>query len=193
MAKLPSNISLSQDEVRQDIEVSDWLGVEELPADLALAIGQEMADYIKSRAQDGKGIGGTNLKSPYSERYAESLDFKAAGKSKGDVNMTLSGSMLDAIDVDSDGQTITIAINDSAEAPKAYGHMTGFEGHPTIPNGAKYRRQFFGLNKKEFDQAIKPLFREEIRELRREERSVARETVNEIRTLGDLFSLVDED
>jgi hypothetical protein len=114
---------------------------------LKLAIGEALAEKIRERAESGKGLDfkddGTArtvaLKSPYSKTYAESLDFNAAGKSRGEVNMTLTGDMLASIQVEDRGKgKIAVFIDGETEVLKAYNHITG----DTVP-----RRPFFGVSK----------------------------------------------
>lgn len=111
---------------------------------LKLAIGESLAEIIRERASSGKGVDGGNvvkLKSPYSKTYAESLEFLAAGKSKGDVNMTLTGDMLASIQVqDRGGNKIALYIDGEENTLKAFNHQTG----DTVP-----KRPFFGLVEKD--------------------------------------------
>lgn len=123
---------------------------------LKQALGQAFIDRIVARTQEQRiGVNGKPLKSPYSKEYADSLEFKAAGKSKGNVNMTLTGDMLRSIDVIGEtANTITIGIDDPDEAPKAYNHQTG----DTVP-----KRAFFGLTNKDVNE-VASQFKSDIRE-----------------------------
>lgn len=120
-----------------------------------------LAEKIRERAESGKGLEFSSngnaktvtLKSPYSKQYADSLDFKAAGKSKGKVNMTLTGDMLASIQVeDRPGNKIAIVIDGEKEILKAYNHLTG----DTVP-----KRPFFGASKTDVKETIHD-FQEEI-------------------------------
>lgn len=120
--------------------------------ELKAIVGQAIIDHIVSRTQDGKAIGGTReLKRPYSKEYVESVEFKAAGKSKNEVNMTLNGDMLGLLtQTDETANTITIGWEDEKENLKAYNHNVG----DTVP-----KRDFFGLNRTEqraIAQRLKP-------------------------------------
>lgn len=63
------------------------------------AIGQAIVDFIVLRTREqnldknGRSLG------RYSDSYAASLDFKIAGKRKGTVDLTLSGEMMDALEL----------------------------------------------------------------------------------------------
>jgi uncharacterized protein YuzE len=159
---MEAGIKLTKSKVTQKIDLEDLIGVDiSEDRNLVREIGQAIIDYMVERAEDGKGLNGVKLKSPYSKEYSESLDFKAAGKSKSKVNMTLSGDMLASIDiVDQSGSVIEIGIEDSEQAVKAYGHQTGFEGHPVL-DGPK--RPFFGVSVKELQKEILPQFKNKIK------------------------------
>lgn len=193
-------IKLRKTRIEQKLNLADIIG-KDISADRVLVrkIAQGIIDYMVDRAKDGKGIGRRDLKSPYSKAYAESLAFKAAGKSRNNVNMTLSGDMLRSIDIlEEDGASVTIGIDDPIDAPKAYGHQTGFEGHPTIPQG-KYRRRFFGVTSDEIKKEIIPKFKDDIDRsvgtravTSLETQEAAIEFVQGIRNLGQLFEIEEE-
>ena len=143
MAKL-GKIKASLEGLSQTINLKEVFGrdVSDRPA-LKQAFAQAVIDHIVERSESGKAVTGRNLKKPYSDEYAETLEFLAAGKSKGAVNMKLTGDMLRSIDlIDEDAQTITIGIDDPNEAPKAFNHQTG----DTVP-----KRPFFGINQRELN------------------------------------------
>lgn len=149
MAK-PKGLIVTEELVAQEFNLSELLDVD-LSSDetLVAEIGQDIADFIRERSADNKGIGGKALRSPYSKEYSESLEFQVAGKSRGDVNMKLTGDMLDSIEVlDFDGEVLTVGI-EGEQAPKAHGHMTGKNGQ--VP---KMKREFFGLTEKELDAIL---------------------------------------
>lgn len=127
------------------------------------AIGQAIIDRMVDRTQSGQGIRFSKdgkgvplkLKSPYSKTYADSDDFKAFGKSRSNVNMTLTGDMLASIDIKSIGENeITIGITETEERAKAFNHQTG----DTVPS-----RPFFGVSKKELGD-IKRQFGSDIKD-----------------------------
>lgn len=143
-----------KDKVYQKFNLKEIFGVEfgDKP-ELKEAIAQAIIEKIKTRTEDGLAIGGKReLKSPYSNEYAKSLAFKAAGKSKRKVNMSLSGDMLGLLDMINDTKnTIEIGWDDD-QAPKAYNHNTG----DTVP-----KRPFFGLNETEIRE-LKKQFKSEV-------------------------------
>ena len=139
-----SKIKETKSQVSQTINIRKILGRSPTEAEKQ-SIGQALIDRIIDRTESGKGLNGKNLKSPYSDAYADSLDFKAFGKSKNKVNMTLTGDMLASIDIlSSTRDTITIGI-EGDEAPKAFNHQTG----DTVP-----KRRFFGVTRKDIETAV---------------------------------------
>lgn len=60
-------------------------------------IGEAIIRFIKERTRSGRGIAGVPFK-PYSQSYKDSKDFDVAGKSSL-VNLTLTGDMLDSMEV----------------------------------------------------------------------------------------------
>jgi hypothetical protein len=138
----------SEDSVTQEIDLGKLLGLDLSDAsELKQYIGQLIIDKIKTRTEDGIGFNGKPLKSPYSKTYSDSMEFKAFGKSKSKVNMTLSGDMLGLMDIVEDkGDKITIGWDDPEQNAKAYNHNTG----DTVP-----KRPFFGINNKELYEIIR--------------------------------------
>lgn len=157
MAKV-KGITLKKNKVEQTFDLSDLFGASlKGRRDVKEAIGQAIIDKIITRTESGKAIGGkTKLKKPYSKSYQKSLDFKAAGKSKNSINMSLTGDMLGLLDIKKQsGDSITIGWKDKVENNKAFNHNTG----DTVP-----RREFFGLNKKEMGD-IKREFKSEVEDV----------------------------
>lgn len=179
----PKGLTVNESEISQEFDLKKLTGADlSNNPDLVEAIAQESLDYMLNRVSENKGLGGKKLKSPYSKDYSESLDFKAAGKSKNNVNMRLSGDMLETIDITTANNKFKLEVA-SDQVAKAYGHMSGFEGHPTIPKG-KYKREFFGLTESEFKENILPKFKNEIKRAKSESgESAVRDLVQAIRTI----------
>ena len=135
-----NNRDVSQDQVSQEINLADYL--DRTPTE------QEAQDFIDlakeriiERTQGGKNVDGRKF-IQYSKEYAQEK-----GVGRGQVDLTLFGDMLESINGEQDRERVVIKI-EGKEATKAFAHITGYEGHPTIPNG-KYKRDFFGLTDKE--------------------------------------------
>jgi hypothetical protein len=142
-----------QTNVHQKINLKDELGIDLSGRDdLKEMIGQAIIDKIKERTAAGADINGEAFKG-YSKTYKESLEFKAAGKGN-NVNMRLSGDMLELMDFSINGNTIKIGWDDVEQSKKAHGHITG--------GGFLPKRNFFGVTnddlkdiKKDFLNALK--------------------------------------
>ena len=154
--------TFTQRRVEQTIDLESFFGVDfSNNSSLKQAIGGAIIERIRERTRGGEGMSFSGsrsrkvkLKSPYSDEYTDSLDFKAFGKSRGNVNMTLTGDMLGLMDIKREtANSITIGWNDVTENAKAYNHSVG----DTVP-----RRPFFGVNKTELQQ-IKKEFSLEIK------------------------------
>lgn len=115
------------------------------------AVGQAIIDKIRDRCDNNEYL--NKAKQTYSKSYEESIEFKAHGKKKDDVNMKLTGDMLGLLDVvDEKKNKITLGWQDNADAAKAYNHVTG----DTVP-----KRNFLGLPQSDIDE-IADQFRDQI-------------------------------
>ena len=148
---------VKKNRVEQKIELKElFRGIDFKNDDIKEYIGEAIIDYIRERTQAGQGIkfsddgkGSSVTLKKYSKAYVESDDFKAFGKSKDEVNMTLTGDMLGLMDVVDVGRdTITIGWNDEDQIGKAFNHITG----DTVP-----ARPFFGVSKSELNELAKEL------------------------------------
>lgn len=167
---------LTKEEVSQEFNLRELFKVDfDLPNDLVQNFAQDAIDKIIERTEKGKAIHGRNLKRPYSKAYKNSDEYKDFGKT-GKVNMTLTGRMLDDIDIISeDGNSFKIGFEDRTETEKSFNHNTG----DTVP-----KRPFFGLTKKETQELVRS-YKDEINELKREfEES---EEVQDRRSVADLL------
>jgi len=149
----PPTVTLSQ--IEQTVDLKELTGVDLSEArPIKEAIAQAIIDRIQSRTEAGEGVRFSSngsatpvkLKSPYSKEYVDSIEFRAAGKKKGQVNMTLTGDMLASMDVlSTSGNAIKIGITDDAQIPKAFNHLVG----DTVP-----KRPWFGISKAEMAEIL---------------------------------------
>lgn len=117
------------------------------------AIGEAFIQNIVDRTESGVDVNGKEFKS-YSDKYTESLAFKAFGKSSSEVNLTQTGAMLGLIDIVEDkGNKIKIGWSDDTENAKAYNHNTG----DTVK-----KRQFFGITQADINK-IKSEFKPDLK------------------------------
>ena len=137
-----SNRKLSENNLSQEIDLGELLGRSPTSSE-ASAFQEQLLEVVIKRTQGGRDIDGDKFKN-YNEEYAEK---KGVGVS--DVDLTLFGDMLLSMETERVGDKIRLQI-DGDEAGKAYGHVSGFKGHPTIKNGP--RRDFFGVSDNEAKQ-----------------------------------------
>lgn len=142
------------------------------------AIGQAIIDRIVERTQEqhidkfGRSLG------RYSKSYKESLGFQVTKKGETEVNLTQTGDMLASITIlDQSPRTITIGFDDSTQNVKAYGHISGMEGHPVLEGRVK-KRDFFGLPKSELD-AIAAQFIDQVKLVDAIENATTREELDQ--------------
>jgi len=145
-----------QNNVYLEVDLKELFGQSVSQRAIVEKLGQEIIDKIISRTESGIDAQGRKLKAPYSPEYSKSLKFQAYGKSKNKINMTLTGSMLNSLEVlDLSPDKIKIGWESGDEdGEKAHGHITGNVG---------VRRDFFGLPKSELLK-IKRDFENEIKD-----------------------------
>jgi hypothetical protein len=116
------------------------------------AIGDEVIDFIRERTAKGLSWRNTEL-AGYSDSYARSLNFKIAGKSKDDVNLTQSGDMLGALTLlDHEDGKLTIGYEDgSLENAIADGNIRGTYGHSKAVGP---KRDFLGITKTDLRRIV---------------------------------------
>lgn len=148
--------TLKQTEVSTEIDLEKILGGLSQNENVRAVFFESALERLQKRLDEGRGVNGQL--GNYSESYKNSLAFKVFGKSN-PVNMQLTGDMLTAVnELDSSKNKMKIGIDDELEAAKAYAHMTGFKGHPTL-DGKVRKREWFGWTDKELKEianAIKP-------------------------------------
>jgi hypothetical protein len=135
--------TLDGDNPRLTIDLSEVFGGPMPESEnLKKRLGQAVLDKIKDRTLAQKDVNNKKFKK-YSTQYKESLDFKAFGKSPNNVNLTLTGDMLDFMDLlEIDGDRLVFGWDDEDEAAKAHGNIKGSYGGDPNPKKA---RDFFGL------------------------------------------------
>ncbi len=120
-----------------------------------IAIAEDIIEQIVKRTQKMNLDKNGQPFPKYSKNYKESLDFKIAGKSGGNVNLTLSGDMLTELDLISHraGELLIGFENGSEENAKAEGNIKGTYGQKHKIRGKK--RDFLGITKTEKDNILK--------------------------------------
>lgn len=140
----------SESSVSLEVDLEKMFGKKVVDPALRRNIGEALIDIVLKRTEAGYGVtnGGDEVKlKGYSAEYIASDEFKAFGKSKGKVNMTLTGSMLASVDIlTNNAKTISIGI-ENEEAPKAFNHLTA----DTI----KTKRPWLGLTSTDIESVRK--------------------------------------
>jgi hypothetical protein len=125
-----------------------------MPEEVQTALGIEIIDFIIDRSKKGKDKLNKDFPS-YSKDYKSSLDFKIAGKNPNKVDLTLTGEMLNSLEIlDTSEGEITIGINpkDKLNTAKAEGNVTGSYGGKPKPRKA---RDFMGIHKEDLNELKK--------------------------------------
>lgn len=119
-----------------------------------LALGEKIVEYIRQRTEKKTANDGSRFPN-YSKKYAESLDFRIAGKSKNNPNLRLTGDMLADLEVLSiKGDKLLIGYKNGTKSnAKADGHQTGWQGER--PNAARPFLGFEGSEKRKLKEMIK--------------------------------------
>lgn len=115
-------------------------------------LGDDIIDFIRERTKDGKSWRNRDF-AGYSESYVKSLNFKIAGKSKKDVNLTQSGDTLGALTLldHRDGRIRIGFEKGSQENGIADGNIRGTYGH-SKQVGPK--RDFLGITKSDLARIL---------------------------------------
>lgn len=107
-----------------------------------LAIADGIIEFIVNRTQNGRDKRNMKFRGSYSDSYKKSLDYANAGKT-GEINLTLSGDMLAAIELIADqGNSLTIGITDPDVVGRAEGNILGTYGQP---RQVAPKRDFLGI------------------------------------------------
>lgn len=172
-----------KDKVSQIFNLREMFGVDVSNApEIGEIVGEAILEKIRTRTANGAGFGGAPFfNGKYSDAYAESIEFIAAGKDQHEVNMELSGDMMGLMDIVArTPNTIEIGWDDPTQNAKAFNHNTG----DTVP-----KRNFFGLSKAEIREVVEE-FRDEVQDYVRSQRTEGSDDYTEralsfLRELGD--------
>jgi hypothetical protein len=118
------------------------------------AIANEIIEFIIERTREKKKDKNNKSFPSYSKKYKESLDFKIAGKS-GSVDLTLSGEMLDSLELISHKNGKLIIGYDKSDTElngKVEGNILGsYGGKPSD----KKARDFLGIAENDLNKILK--------------------------------------
>jgi hypothetical protein len=115
-------------------------------------LADDIIEFIRDRTKDGKSWRNRDLPG-YSDSYANSLNFKIAGKSKNDVNLTQSGDMLGALTLldNKDGKLVIGYEKGSQENAIADGNIRGTYGKDKQVGP---KRDFLGITKADLSRIL---------------------------------------
>jgi hypothetical protein len=121
------------------------------------AIAQEVIEFIIARTKQGKDKNNKTF-SGYSDQYKKSLDYKIAGKPKSGrpVDLTLSGEMLNSIELLNDSKGSLVIGFDKSDTElndKVEGNRLGTYGSTTPIRGKK--RDFLGITQEDLKKILK--------------------------------------
>jgi hypothetical protein len=141
-------------------------------------IGQSIIDRIVRRTSVESRDKYGRLMKGYSKTYAESLAGQVYGKIAGaPANLKATGDMLGSLNiVGQSATTVTIGYDDAQQNAKAYGHISGMDGHPIL-DGKVPKRDFLGLSKDDV-RAIKSDLADELKAIKNIEASASREELD---------------
>lgn len=156
---------------------------DEYTSDELAAIGQDIVNFIRKRTEQGLDVNGDEFK-PYTipkgkkeSPYENSLAFKIAGKTKGKVDLKLSGDMLAMLRVlETKKNAVKIGYDTSdAEAGRAEGNQIGSYGQPRA--NSKKARPFIGIDSEQLKAILAkyPLDNDAKREKRAEKVNAGRD------------------
>lgn len=132
----------TEKDVSVEINLEKLLGGQAKNRDIREAFFQVAYDKWLENLDNGIGADGKRL-AKYSKSYKDSLAFLAFGKDN-TVNMQLTGGMVASVEIQKQSdKSIKVGFVGDEENAKAYAHMTGFQGHPTL-EGKVPIRNFFG-------------------------------------------------
>lgn len=119
-----------------------------------VAISNEILKFIRNRSKNAHVDKNGKPFPKYTKAYENSLDFKNAGKSKGVVNITLSGDTLAAMGrlAQKPGEILIGFKNGSTENAIADGNIRGTYGSSS--EDASKKRDFLGIEQKDLDKII---------------------------------------
>lgn len=128
---------------------------------------EKLVDRTRKKGLDRRNRNLTSV-APYSDSYRNSDDFKAFNKTK-KVNMTLTGDMLNLLDILNDrGNSIELGWDEEFENSKATGHITGNYG-----GNISKKKDFFGFSSKDLKE-IKRELAPEIKEAMKQSRGTSK-------------------
>lgn len=176
------------------------LDLSDVPRDKRSAVKQEIGEFVVESILDELSQGKSPVKGEgsFKKLNKQYADAEKGGDRK--PNLELFGDMLDSLKFKKRRNGVEVGIFKSSEVPKAYGHNSGFEGHPFLDK-PELKRQFIPNDDEEFkaqiDRGIKDIIKENARvDQKPIQQERKKDQLREIRNLGiigidDLFDDID--
>ncbi len=128
-------MAITKSEVSKEIKLDIPSNIpKEVRDDIKSEVGEYLVESILDYVGDGR--------SPVTGQQFKQLSKPYADEEKGGrrlPNLDLEGDMLNSLVFKETKNGVEVGIFDSGEAIKAYGHITGFEGHPWLDGVAPAR------------------------------------------------------
>lgn len=122
-----------------------------LRKEAANEVGQFLVDYILDKVGESASPVDKGIYKPSLTKDYKKVKSEISGNTQ--ANMELFGDMLDSLEYTVKDGKVEVGIFDKDQAAKAYGHNTGFKGHPNAKmRGNKYKRQFIPSKSKNFNK-----------------------------------------
>jgi len=180
MKRLAGKSTRTKDKVEQTLDVSKILGVDVSGNPrLVQEVGQALLDRIIDRTvDDNEDVSGNRFDS-YSKAYRESEDWDEFGKSASDINLSLTGDMMDSLDFKTKGSKVTIKVSKN-ETGKAFGNISGIRGkNKSVINP----RDWFGVSAKDVKK-VKSKFKDDIANIKDEVSTANEQAVTDLLTVS---------
>lgn len=152
MAKIPSKVTKR---LRIDFKGAKGALKERIKQEVGELTTEEILRHLsdsKSPVKDGK--------------------YKKQKKDKTNADLFEEGDLYTSVNFETYRDGIEVGVFDSKEVPKAYGHNTGYKGHPTIPEG-KYTREFIPKKEQEFKKTIQNKIKKRVNEILKESKDAS--------------------
>jgi hypothetical protein len=143
-------MAIAKDQIFKEIrpKIPNWLNEEDREE-----LMEEIGDYVVTAMLDKMGDGESPVDGVGKFKNL-SKDYAANEKGGDDTpNLSLMGDMWGALTYEVEFDRVKVGIFDPDEAVKAYGHNTGFKGHPWL-EGKAPQRKFIPDKNESFIQEI---------------------------------------
>jgi hypothetical protein len=154
--------------IPKEIAKEITLDLKGIPRSERSTVKKEVGDFVTEEILRELSQG----KSPVEgEGDFKSLNTEYAKEKKGGnttPNLELDGDMLDALEYKNTRNGIKVGVFKKSEVPKAYGHNSGFKGHPWLEDES-LKRQFIPEDDQKFKSRIEAGIKDIVNEYKRQD------------------------